>query len=100
MSRTASNAAAFADVVYTDQQWVDEEFAGLVATSFGEPPAPPPPAPPQVPPLPGNPPPLSSRRPVPRPAALVFPLAGPAHGRPRSPPPHPRAGRPASVPGH
>jgi len=45
MSRTASEAAAaFADVVCADQQWVDAEFAELVATSFGEPPAPPPPA--------------------------------------------------------
>jgi hypothetical protein len=45
MSRTASEAAAaVADVVCADQQWVDAEFAELVATSFGEPPAPPPPA--------------------------------------------------------
>jgi hypothetical protein len=99
MSRTASDATAFADVVYTDQQWVDEEFAGLVATSFGEPPAPPPPAPPQVPPLPGDPPPLPSRPPVPGLAVLLVPAAGPGHGRQRSPPPRPRAGRPASVPG-
>jgi RNA polymerase sigma-B factor len=27
MSRTASDAAVFADVVYTDQQWVDEELS-------------------------------------------------------------------------
>ena len=55
MSRTASDAAAaFADVVYADQQWVDAEFTEIIATSFGEPPPPPPPAPPRVPPLPGS----------------------------------------------
>src|SRR6185437_636485 len=100
MSRTASDAAAaFADVVYADQQWVDAEFAELVATSFGEPPAPPPPAPPRDPPLPGAPPPPPSRRPAPGPSVLVFSAAGPACGRQRSPPAHPRATRPALAPG-
>jgi len=99
MSRTASDtAAAFADVVYADQQWVDAEFTELVAASLGGPPAPPPPAPPRVPPLPGIPPP-PFRRPAPRPAVLMFPAAGPARGRQRSPPAHPRAARPAAVPG-
>ena len=39
-SDTAS--AAFADLVYADQALVDAEFAGIVAASFGGPPAPPP----------------------------------------------------------
>jgi hypothetical protein len=100
MSRTASDTAAgFADVVFADQQWVDAEFAGIVATSFGEPPAPPPPAPPRVPPLPGTPPPPPSERPGPGPAVLVFPLAGPAQGRQRSPPERPLAARPAAASG-
>jgi hypothetical protein len=100
MSRTASDAAAaFADVVYADQQWVDTEFAELVATSFGEPPPAPPPAPPRVPPLPGTPPPSHPRRPALGPAALLFPAAGPARGRQRSPPARPRAARPAAAPG-
>jgi hypothetical protein len=87
MSRTASEAtAAFADAVYADQQWVDAEFAGIVAASFGEPPAPPPPAPPRVPPLPGTPLSPPSRRPGPGPAVLLFPAAGSASGRQRSPP--------------
>ncbi len=87
MSRTASDATtAFADVVYADQQWVDAEFAELVAASFGGPPAPPPPAPPRVPPLPGIPSPPPSRRPAPGPAVLLFPAAGPGRGRQRSPP--------------
>ena len=32
--------AAFADVVYADQQWVDAEFDALISASFSEPPAP------------------------------------------------------------
>ena len=100
MSRTASDtSAAFADVVYADQQWVDAEFAGIVAASFGEPPAPPPAAPPRVPPLPGTPPPPHPRRPAPGPAVLLFPAAGPARGRQRSPPARPWAARPAAPPG-
>ncbi len=100
MSRTASDAAAaFADVVYADQQWVNAEFTEIVAASLSGPPAPPPPAPPQVPPQPGTPPPPPSRQPTPRPAVLLFPLADPARGRQRSPPAHPRAARPAAVPG-
>jgi hypothetical protein len=100
MSRTASDAAAaFADVVYADQQWVDAEFAELVAASFGEPPAAPPPAPPRVPPLPGTPPPPPSRRPAPGPVVLLFPAAGLDRGRQRSPPVRPRAARPAAAPG-
>lgn len=98
MSRTASETAEFADVVYADQQWVDAEFAEITATSFGGPPAPPPPAPPRVPPLPGTPPP-PSRRPAPGPAVLLFPAAGPGRGRQRSPPARPRAPRPATVHG-
>ena len=98
MSRTASDAAAaFADVVYADQQWVDAEFAELVAASFGGPPAPPA-APPRVPPLPGSPPP-HSRPLAPGPVALLFPAAGPGRGRQRSPPARPRAARPAAAPG-
>jgi hypothetical protein len=41
--------AAFADVVYADQQWVDAEFDALISASFSKPPAPPPPAPPRHP---------------------------------------------------
>jgi hypothetical protein len=62
------DGTAFADVVYADQDWVDEEFAELVAASLGGPPAAPPPAPPRVP---------------------------PRRGRQRSPPARPRAARPA-----
>ena len=75
--------AAFADVVYADQQWVDAEFDALISASYGEPPPPPPPAPPRVPPRPGTPP---SRRPAPGQAARTFPATGPDHGRQRSPP--------------
>jgi hypothetical protein len=89
----------FADVVYADQDWVDAEFAGLVAASLGGPPASPLPAPPRVPPRPGTPPPPPSRRPAPGLAVLPFPAAGPARGRQRSPPARPRAARPAVVPG-
>jgi hypothetical protein len=77
--------AAFADVVYADQQWVDAEFDALISASFSEPPAPPPPAPPRVPPRPGIPPP-PSRRPAPGQAVTAFPATGPDHGRQRSPP--------------
>ena len=81
-------AAAFADVVYADQQWVDAEFDALISASFSEPPAPPPPAPPRVPPPPGIPPP-PSRLPVPVPADATSPATGPEPGRQRSPPAHP-----------
>jgi hypothetical protein len=84
---TREAGAAFADVVYADQQWVDAEFDALVSASFGEPPAPPSPAPPRVPSRPGFPPP-PSRRPAPGPADLTFPATGPDHGRQRSPPAH------------
>jgi hypothetical protein len=60
---TREAGAAFADVVYADQQWVDAEFEALISASFSEPPAPPPPAPPRVPPRPGTPPPPSRARP-------------------------------------
>ena len=92
------DGAVFADVVYADQGWVDAEFAEIVDASLGGPPAPPPPAPPRVPPLPGTPPP-HPRRPAPGPAVLLFPSAGPARGRQRSPPPRPRAARQAAAPG-
>ena len=88
---TREAGAAFADVVYADQQWVDAEFDALISASFGEPPALPPPAPPRVPPRPGTPP---SRRPAPGPAARTFPATGPDHGRQRSPPVHPPGRRP------
>jgi hypothetical protein len=91
------DGAAFADVVYADQDWVDAEFAELIAASLGGPPAPLPPAPPRVPPRPGTPPPPPSRRPAPGPAVLLFPAAGRARGRQRSPPARPRASRPAAV---
>ena len=84
---TRESGAAFADVVYADQQWVDAEFDALISASFSEPPAPPPPAPPRVPPRPGTPCP-PSRRPAPGPAACTFPATGPDHGRQRSPPAH------------
>ena len=82
---TREAGAAFADVVYADQQWVDAEFDALISASFSEPPAPPPPAPPRVPPRPGTPCP-PSRRPAPGPAACTFPATGPDCGRQRSPP--------------
>jgi hypothetical protein len=78
--------AAFADVVYADQQWVDAEFDALISASYSEPPAPPPPAPPRVPPHPGTSPP-PSRRPLRGQAtAIIPPSTGPEHGRQRSPP--------------
>jgi hypothetical protein len=87
--------AAFADVVYADQQWVDAEFDALISASFSEPPVPPPPAPPRVPPHPGTPP-SPSRRPLPgQAAAMISPVTGAEHGRQRSPPAHPLAGVPA-----
>jgi len=82
---TREAGAAFADVVFADQQWVDAEFDALISASFSEPPAPPPPAPPRVPPRPGTPCP-PSRRPAPGPAACTFPATGPDCGRQRSPP--------------
>jgi hypothetical protein len=89
-------ATAFADVVCADQQRVDAEFDALISASFSEPPAPPPPAPPRVPPPPGIPPP-PSRLPAPAPAdATTSPATGPAPGRQRSPPAHPRT----PPPGH
>ena len=88
---TREAGAAFADVVYADQQWVDAEFDALISASFSEPPAPPPPAPPRVPPQP------SRTSPPPRqlpsgPAAVTYPATGPGHGRQRSPPAHSLAG--------
>jgi hypothetical protein len=80
------DGAAFADVVYADQDWVDAEFAELIAASFGGPPAPPPPAPPP------------SRQHAPGPAVVLFPPAGPARTRQRSPPARPRIARPATAP--
>ena len=77
--------AAFADVVYADQQWVDAEFDALISASFSEPPAPPPPAPPRVPPCPGNPFSLF-RPPAPGPVAMTSRAAKPDRGRQRSPP--------------
>ena len=85
--------AAFADLICTDQQWVDAEFDALISASFSEPPAPP-----RVPPRPGTPPP-PSRQPPARPAAAIcLPAAGPDHGRQRSPPAHPPAGHRAATP--
>lgn len=83
---TREARAAFADVVYADQQLVDADFDALIAACYGKPPAPPPPAPPRVPPRPGIPhPPVP--RPLPGPAATTpAPATGPEHGRQRSPP--------------
>jgi hypothetical protein len=92
---TREAGAAFADVVYADQQWVDAEFDALISASFSEPPAPPPPAPPRVPPRPGIPPP-PSRNPGRVPAVITDPATGPGHGRQRSPPAHPPAGHRAA----
>jgi hypothetical protein len=97
MTHTTREAgAAFADVVYADQQWVDAEFDALISASFSQPPAPPRPAPPRpapprpapprVPPRPGFPCQPLSRRPEPRLAAVMAPAPGPGHGRQRSPP--------------
>ena len=82
---TCEAGAAFADIVYADQQWVDAEFDALISASFTRPPAPP-----RVPPRPGTPPP-PSRQPAAGPAAIPVgpaagPAAGPARGRQRSPP--------------
>ena len=85
---TRETDAAFTDLICADPQWVREEFDALISASFGEPPAPPPPAPPRVPPRPGHPCP-PSWRPAPGPVATTFPVAGPAHGRQRSPPASP-----------
>lgn len=85
--------AAFADVVYCDQQWVDAEFAALISTSFSEPPAQPPSAPPRVPPHPGTPPP-PYQRPAPGLATRTVAAGGRAYCRQRSPPAHQRC-RPA-----
>jgi hypothetical protein len=87
---TREAGAAFADVVYADQQWVDAEFDALISASFSEPPAPPPPAPPRVPPRPGIPPP-PSRHLGRVPAVITAPATGPGHGRQRSPPARPAA---------
>ena len=81
-----ADGAAFADVVYADQDWVDAEFAALVAASLGGPPTPTPPASAQIPHRPGTPPLRSSRRPGSDPAVRLFPRPGPARGRQRSPP--------------
>lgn len=90
--------AAFADVVYADQQWVDAEFDALISASFSRPPAPPPPAPPRVPPHPGNPFTLSWQ-PAASPADIpAGPAAGPARGRQRSPPARPPAGHRIAAP--
>ena len=76
--------AAFADLVYADQELVDAEFAGIVAASLGWPPTPPPAAPPGFPSLPGLPhpayPPFEAVAPAP------FATAWPPRGRQRSPP--------------
>lgn len=93
---TREAGAAFADVVYADQQWVDAEFDALISASFSEPPAPPPPAPPRVPPRPGRPSPPSWQPALGR-AAASPPAAGPGHGRQRSPPAHPLAGHRAAA---
>jgi hypothetical protein len=85
---TRETDATFTDLICADPQWVREEFDALISASFGEPPAPPPPAPPRVPPRPGHPCP-PSWRPAPGPVATTFPVAGPAHGRQRSPPASP-----------
>jgi hypothetical protein len=78
---TREAGAAFADVVYADQQWVDAEFDALISAAFSEPPAPP-----RVPPRPGNPS-TPSRQPAAGLAAIpAGTAAGPARGRQRSPP--------------
>jgi hypothetical protein len=75
-------AAAFADIIYADQQWTDAEFDSLISASFGPPPLPP--APPRVPPSPGTSPPPFRRPVLGRPASV--PVLGPGHRRERSPP--------------
>jgi len=94
---TREAGAAFADVAYADQQWVDAEFDALISASFSEPPAPPPPAPPRVPPRPGNPS-TPSRQPSAGPVGLTWPAAGPARGRQRSPPARSPVGPRAAAP--
>jgi hypothetical protein len=89
---TRETDAAFVDLVYADQQWVDAEFGALISASFGEPPAPPPPAPPRVPPHSGRPPSPSRQPPPGQTAATIPPASQLGHGRQRSPPAHPLAG--------
>ncbi|HEX6527501.1 MAG TPA: hypothetical protein VF070_46930 [Streptosporangiaceae bacterium] len=78
---------AFADLICADPQWLDAEFDALIAAYFSEPPATPPPAPPRVPPRPGAPGPPSRQLVAPGLASIASPVAGPGHGRQRSPPP-------------
>ena len=98
MALTSDKAdAAFADLVYADQALVDAEFAGIVAASFGGPPAPPPAAPPGFPFGPGLPDP-GYRRPAAAVAAST-PMAWPPGGRQRSPPERDRADGAATAAG-
>jgi hypothetical protein len=48
---TRQAAAAFAELICADEQWLREEFDALIAANY-QPPGPPPPAPPRTPPLP------------------------------------------------
>jgi hypothetical protein len=95
---TREAGAAFADVVYADQQWVDAEFDALISAAFSGPPAPPPPAPPRVPPRPGSPFPPSRQPEAGSPATTAGPAGGPARGRQRSPPARPPVGHRAAAP--
>lgn len=47
---TRQAAAAFAELICADEQWLREEFDALIAANY--PPGPPPPAPPHTPRLP------------------------------------------------
>jgi hypothetical protein len=85
---TRETDAAFTDLICADPQWVREEFDALISASFSEPPSPPRPTPPPVPPRPGHPS-APSWRPATVPVAAALPVARPAHGRQRSPPPPP-----------
>lgn len=91
---TRQAAAAFAELICADDQWLREEFDALIAANY-RPPLPPRSAPPRTPPLPPR-----------RPARAMCPAAGPGHPqaiashpgsglrRQRSPPPAGTAGQP------
>jgi hypothetical protein len=74
---TRQAAAAFAELICADEQWLREEFDALIAANY--PPGPPPPAPPRTPPLPPR-----------RPATATCQAAGP--GRPQAASSHPGGG--------
>lgn len=74
---TRQAAAAFAELICADEQWLREEFDALIAANY--PPSPPSPAPPRTPPLPPR-----------RPATATWRVTGP--GCPQATSSHPGGG--------